>query len=95
MTDMYTQCRYCKEGIVKIRVKKWGNSLGIRIPKVYAKEANIDQDSEVMISIKDGKLILKAIDKNVYNLKDLLALITNDNLHEEIELGDAMGREII
>jgi antitoxin MazE len=75
------------------RIQKWGNSLAIRIPKSFAAEVGLDQDSEVELSLLDGKLILMPIIRQPVPLATLLAQITDDNLHSEVSTGDAVGNE--
>ena len=75
------------------RIQKWGNSLAIRIPKSFAAEVGLDQDSEVELSLLDGKLILMPITPQPVPLAALLAQITDDNLHSEVSTGDAVGNE--
>ncbi|MCH8125355.1 AbrB/MazE/SpoVT family DNA-binding domain-containing protein [candidate division KSB1 bacterium] len=79
---------------MQIQVQKWGNSLAIRIPKSFAKETNIDKGSVVDLSISDGKLIVTPLSQEKYSLAQLLDEITNENIHEEIDSGDAVGKEI-
>lgn len=79
---------------MQIQVKKWGNSLAIRIPKSFAIETNINNGSVVDLSLSDGKLIATPISKEKYSLAQLLDEITNKNIHGEIDAGDAVGREI-
>lgn len=66
-------------------IKKWGNSLGIRFPKIYAKEAGITNGSKVEISIEDGKVIIEPILEKDQTLEDLLERVTINNIHSEIE----------
>ena len=79
---------------MKTRIQKWGNSLALRIPKSFASEAGIDQDSSVELSIEKGKLIVIPAQKPRYSLKHLLSQINPDNLHQEIETGPPIGREV-
>lgn len=44
-------------------VQKWGNSLGIRIPAVYAREFDLRNGSTVDIIESDGSLVIVPIDK--------------------------------
>lgn len=76
---------------MKTTVKKWGNSLAIRIPKVISEELSIQYDTEVEMIARKGSLILTP--RPCYLLKDLLAQVSQDNLHEEIDTGDRTGRE--
>jgi antitoxin MazE len=78
--------------MMQARIQKWGNSLAIRIPKPFALEIGLEQNSIVAISVKEGKLLLEPI-KPSYSLKELLAEVTTDNLHHEFETGPAVGNE--
>ena len=75
-----------------IKVQKWGNSLAIRIPKIYAKEINIDHGSAITINMEDNKLILEPKQKEE-KLKALLSKITKENIHDEVETGEGVGNE--
>ena len=72
------------------QVQKWGNSLGIRIPKAIAMRAGFEEGSPIDFDVVDGKIIIK---RKQQKLDDLLSLITPDNLHEEISTGKAEGKE--
>ena len=78
---------------MRARIQKWGNSLALRIPKSFAVEAHLDQNSEVEISLVDGTLILSPVPKAKVTLEDLLAGVTEENLHGEVGTGPAMGNE--
>lgn len=79
---------------MKTRVQKWGNSLALRIPKSFAAEVGIDSNSSVEMSLRDGKLIVVPKDKPKFTLKQLLAQVTEENLHREVDTGSAMGGEV-
>jgi len=44
---------------MKTSVTKWGNSLGVRIPKILAREVGLEQGVELQISIKEGGILLQ------------------------------------
>ena len=75
------------------RVQKWGNSLALRMPKSFAAEVGLQTDSSVEVSLADGKLIIAPIVKSKLTLKQLLAQVTDENLHREVETGPAQGNE--
>jgi antitoxin MazE len=75
------------------RVQKWGNSLALRIPKSFAAEVGLETDSSVEVSLADGKLVIAPISKSKLTLKQLLAQVTDENLHHEVETGPAQGNE--
>jgi antitoxin MazE len=78
---------------MKTTVQKWGNSLGLRIPKAFAKEAAVHEGSPVDLSIVDGKLVVRPIPPATYALENLLDKVTKRNLHEETTFGTTEGRE--
>ena len=77
-----------------IQVQKWGNSLAIRIPKSFAKQINVQQGSFVDLFTDKGQLVAKPVDEKEYSLEELLTGVTEQNLHSEIDTGDAIGKEI-
>lgn len=77
-----------------VQIQKWGNSLAIRIPKSFAKEIKIAQGSFVDLSTIQGKLIAKPLDEKEYSLEELLAGVTEQNLHAEVDTGNAIGKEV-
>ena len=79
---------------MKTRVKKWGNSLALRIPKSFAKEARLREDTVVELSVTDGKLVVQPHCEEPLSLDGLLAGITDENLHGEWDTGPAVGKEI-
>lgn len=79
---------------MQIQIQKWGNSLAIRIPKLFAQEINVQQGSYVDLSTEEGKLVAKPLDEKEYSLEQLLAGVTEQNLHSEINFGNAIGKEI-
>jgi antitoxin MazE len=78
---------------MKTRVQKWGNSLALRIPKSFAIEAGLDQDAEVDVALVEGKLIVTPLFTPAFTLEQLLAGITDDNRHAELNTGLAIGNE--
>lgn len=78
---------------MRTAVKRWGNSLGVRIPKSILEENSLKEGSEINIISKDGTIIFEPVKKK-YNLKDLLEGINESNLHREISTGDSVGEEI-
>ncbi len=76
---------------MRARIQKWGNSLALRIPKSFAAEAGLQNDTSVEISLKDGKVVVMPVSQPT--LEQLLSRITEENLHHEIDTGPAMGNE--
>jgi antitoxin MazE len=76
------------------KVQKWGNSLALRIPKAFALDAHLKNDSVVEVSLVDGQIVIKPVAAQVWSLEQLLSGVTSNNLHHETETGDAAGNEI-
>lgn len=75
------------------KVQKWGNSLALRIPRAFAVNAQLANDSLVEINLEDGRLIITPVVAPRWTLEELLAGINESNLHAEIETGEALGNE--
>ena len=73
-------------------VKKWGNSLGIRIPNLIARELSLKDGSYVNIKDRGHEIIIKPIQKT--KLSEMLSQINAQNVHEEIETTGPVGKEI-
>ena len=80
---------------IKTRLRKWGNSLALRIPKSFAVEAGLREDAPIeMMSLVGGKVVLQPNSPEPLTLDELLCGVTDENLHGEWNTGPAVGREI-
>jgi antitoxin MazE len=79
---------------MRVRVQRWGNSLAVRIPKSFAAETRIEQDTEVDLSITEGKLIISPVARPEITLEELLERMTPENRHGEFKTGPPVGAEI-
>jgi antitoxin MazE len=73
------------------QVQKWGNSLGVRIPKSLALKVGLEEGSEFDFDVEDGHLVIKPMSTT---LEELLAQVTPENLHDEVSTGEPEGREV-
>ena len=72
-------------------VCRWGNSLGIRIPRGVAQDARVTEGTAVDVRVEDGRIVLVPLDAEP--LERLLDRITPENRHE-VHLADGpIGRE--
>ncbi len=78
---------------MQARVQKWGNSLAVRIPKSFALQSHLGQDSLVEMSVENGRIILLPVSQPAMTLVQLLEGVTSENLHRETETGIAIGQE--
>ena len=75
-----------------IKLKKWEDSIGVKIPKEIVKRANLSADSEITIEYANQKIIILP-NKKSQRLKDLLSQVTKDNCHSEV-FCDRIGKEV-
>ena len=75
------------------KVQKWGNSLGLRIPKSLAADANLANGSPVELAVRAGRLVVTPVARPRYALEDLLAAVTANNAHRSEWADGFAGRE--
>ena len=68
---------------MRATVRKWGNSLALRIPSGLAEDARLGDGVEVDIALRGGRLIIEPVSDPEPSLATLVAGITPDNLHGE------------
>ncbi|MGH7605305.1 MAG: AbrB/MazE/SpoVT family DNA-binding domain-containing protein [Gemmatimonadaceae bacterium] len=73
-------------------VQRWGNSLAIRIPKPFALETELSENTQVEIEL-DGDRIVVSPARKEWRLADLLHKITPTNVHREVRWGGKTGHE--
>jgi antitoxin MazE len=79
---------------METKVRKWGNSLALRIPRPLAVEVGLEDNSLVKLSLLDGKLVVAPIVEEPLRLEELLAQVNESNLHGEVNTGPAVGGEV-
>lgn len=62
-----------QRGKMRAKIQKWGNSLGIRLPKAVTLEAELAEGSEVEIIAEGTNIVIRPSKVKLYQLKDLLA----------------------
>ena len=74
------------------QLAKWGNSLGLRLPKSVTLEARVDEGDTVDVSVKNGVIVVRP-NRPTYSLALLVAKITPRNRHKESDWGTPVGDE--
>jgi antitoxin MazE len=75
------------------KVQKWGNSLALRIPKAFAADARLENDTVVEMSFVDGQIVVKPVLQPAWTLEKLLAGVHTANITQETDTGLAVGKE--
>lgn len=78
-----------------VLVKKWGNSASVRLPAAVMEAARLSLDQVVDVREEGGRIIIEPIERSDFDLADLLAGITDENLHEEVDFGGPVGKETL
>ncbi|WP_295993121.1 AbrB/MazE/SpoVT family DNA-binding domain-containing protein [Rugamonas sp.] len=78
---------------MRVIVKKWGNGASVRIPAGVMKSARLNLNDAVDIREEDGRIIIEPIREGVFNLAQMLADITPENMHAEVDFGAPVGKE--
>lgn len=76
-------------------MRKWGNSIGVRIPAGILTELNLSAEIKVDVRAEAGRIIIEPIIDSQETLEQLLGQITPDNLHSEIDFGQPVGKELL
>lgn len=74
------------------QIAKWGNSLGLRLPKAIAQEAHFEEGDTVEVSVQDGAILIRPA-RPSYSLEDLVSKITPKNRHDETDWDEPIGLE--
>jgi antitoxin MazE len=77
---------------MRTQVRKWGNSLAVRIPGDLARESGVAEGSEVYLVARHGRIVVTPAKPKV-RLPELLRAINEDNLPQETWDDPARGRE--
>ncbi len=75
-------------------IQKWGNGLGLRIPKALAEEAGLEQDKSVEVLCENGELRIRKRGRKRYDLDELLDSVPDDFEPEEWDIGPPIGNEV-
>ncbi|HEN3640426.1 TPA: AbrB/MazE/SpoVT family DNA-binding domain-containing protein [Yersinia enterocolitica] len=76
-------------------IKKWGNSLSVRLPVAVTEAASLKIDDTVDIQVQDGRIVLIPVRAKEVSLQSLLASVTPENIHHEIDFGLPVGKEAL
>jgi antitoxin MazE len=76
------------------KIQKWGNSLALRIPKAFAVDAHLENNSIVEVLLVNGQIVIKPVTSPHWTLEQLLEGINSENMHRETDTSHAIGNEI-
>ena len=77
-----------------VSLKMWGNSVAVRIPSALMEAAHLQVGDAVELREEGGRLIIEPVRPAKFALDQLLAGITDENLHSAVEFGAPVGKEV-
>jgi antitoxin MazE len=77
-----------------VQIARWGNSLGLRLPRSMASQIGVEAGSRVEILAEGDHLIVRSAPSR-WTLDDLLANMTPEAMGEAFDWGEDVGREWI
>ena len=78
----------------EIHTGKLGRDLTLKIPQTFAAQLGLGPDSNVDLSLLGNSIIICPAQKPPLLLEDLLAKVTDSNLHDEVDFGPPIGKEL-
>ena len=79
---------------MEVRLQKWGNSAGIRIPSSVLKSLNIKINDILKIETHDEKMIISLSKNNKISLYERFKNYKGDNLAKDFSWDSARGKEL-
>lgn len=77
---------------METRIERWDNQLALRIPDALAAEIRLRPDSVVELTVQEGQLVVRPVRRRP-TLDELLARVTDENIHPEVDTGPPVGNE--
>ena len=79
---------------VQMRVSKWGNTLGVRLPREIAARAGIGEGARIdMEAFADGRIVITP-SRRRFTIEELVAGMTPEN-EQPLEADGPVGDELI
>ncbi|MGY6274371.1 AbrB/MazE/SpoVT family DNA-binding domain-containing protein [Methylomonas sp. MgM2] len=80
---------------MKTQINKWGNDAVVQLPADMLAQLKLEVGSSVELTADETGIRIESVTvKSKSKFDDLLAGITPNNLHDEIEWGSSIGREV-
>ena len=79
---------------MEVRIQKWGNSDGIRIPSILIKSLGLKTNDYINIEQIEDKLVISKSNKKKISLEEKFKNYNGRNLAKEFEWDSPVGKEI-
>ena len=78
---------------MSITLHRWGNSVGLRVPKPMLEQLGLAEGSQVDVKVEAGRLVIEPARRGRMTMAELLEGFSRDDRPEEVDWGPAVGRE--
>lgn len=79
---------------MSVTLHRWGNSVGLRVPKALLDQLGLSAGSEVEVKLEGARLVIEPVHRRRYTMAELLEGFTPDDRPEEVDWGQPVGREV-
>lgn len=79
---------------MRVQVARWGNSLGVRVPKDIARQVGLTEGARVEMTAQNDQITI-TVQPSRYRLEDLLEGMTPQAMSEAFAWDDDLGREAV
>lgn len=79
---------------MEIRLQKWGNSSGVRIPSNLLKALNLKTNDKLELVQEDNKIVISKSKENKISLEERFKNYNGENLAKDFVWDEPKGKEI-
>jgi antitoxin MazE len=79
---------------MQVTISRWGNSLGVRVPKDVADRLGLSEGSRVDVSVEEDRIVIST-SRPVYRLEEILTGVSPKAMREAFDWGEDRGREAV
>jgi antitoxin MazE len=80
---------------MQVTIARWGDGLGLRIPREIASRIGLSEGSRVDVEIRGGRIVISVTMQPRYGLEELLAGMTPAAMRDSFDWGSDVGSEAI
>ncbi|MCR4285487.1 MAG: AbrB/MazE/SpoVT family DNA-binding domain-containing protein [Candidatus Kaiserbacteria bacterium] len=80
---------------METNIQKWGNSLGVRLPKSIADNQSLKAGSRVKVTETKTGISIEVVKKKHRTLDEMLKNFDKSTQHELVDWGPDVGNEIL
>jgi len=79
---------------MKTTIEVTDRGVGVSLPSSIVAEGQFQVGSELEVTVRDGSIVLSPLSKAKAKLEELVAQITDENMHELVDWGRPVGGEV-